>query len=208
MTDPASDPATGTATGTATEAAPDPGPDDSMLDEAWLSAPKKRSRLRLVLCLVLAASLCFLGGAVTQKYLGASASPAAGGLPMGGAGGGLPEGFPGGSGGAPEGFPGSMGGAPSGSGGSGGSGATDAAESADAVIGTVVKVRKNGWVVEDLGGTRHEVAFEDGTTVVREQQLATGDVKAGDLVHVTGTDGADGLQAGEVVLRNQQRKED
>ena len=55
--------------------------DDPVLDEEWLAAPRRRSRLRLALAATLAAALCFLGGVLVQQQLGtasASSPPPAG----------------------------------------------------------------------------------------------------------------------------------
>lgn len=162
--------------------------DDTMLDEEWLAAPRKRSRARLVMASALVASLCFLGGALTQKHLGADEAAAAGpgGLPAGipeGLGAGMPDGFPGGQQGAA---------APS---------AGAAADAEDQVIGTVVEKKGDVWVVEDLGGTRHDVSVTDDTQVVREARLTPSRVKAGDRVQITGVTSNDRLQAADITLR-------
>ena len=94
--------------------------------------------------------MCFLGGSLTQKYFGAddSSTAAAGG----------PGGFPAG---VPEGFPGGgAGGLPATSG--VGAGAAPVEEDpSDSVIGTVVEIKGDTWVVEDLGGERHEVTVAE-----------------------------------------------
>lgn len=170
--------------------------DDPMLDDEWLAAPAKRSRVRAVLVVALAAAVCFLGGALVQKEFGtASASEAAG--PAGLAGGQLPEGLPEGMG--PGGVPGGLpGGVPGGSEDPSGTSADDAGGS---VIGEVVEVRGDVWVVEDLGGERHEIKVGDDTDVVRETNVESGQVKVGDPVDVTGINSDGRLQADEVILR-------
>ena len=156
--------------------------DDRLLDEAWLAAPARRSRVRMVLAALLAASVCFLGGALVQKHFGAAASGAS-----------ASPAFPDFAGGAPSGFPG---GAPTG--GDTGSGAAD---ETDSVIGTVVEIRDGEWVVEDLGGNRHTITVDEETSVIREEKLTLDDVKNGDLVQVTGTTSKKKLQADDITLR-------
>lgn len=159
--------------------------DDPMLDDEWLAAPAKRSRLRGVLVVALAASVCFLGGALVQKELGTASTSGAAAVPSGFPGGQLPEGLPEGLG---------QGGLP-------GDQATTTDDDTESVIGKVVEVRGNVWIVEDLGGTRHEVQVGDDTDVVRESRLKPSQVKVGDPVDVTGTDNDGRLQADEVTLR-------
>lgn len=167
--------------------------DDPMLDDEWLAAPAKRSRVRAVLVVALAAAVCFLGGALVQKQFGtASASEAAG--PAGFGGGQLPEGLPEGMG--QGGFPG--GGVPDAPEDTGGTTADDPSAS---VIGEVVEVRGDVWIVEDLGGERHQVEVGDDTDVVRETSVKPDQVKVGDPVDVTGTNSDGRLQADEVTLR-------
>lgn len=158
-----------------------------MLDEEWLAAPKKRSRIQLTMVGLLIASLCFLGGSLTQKYFGADDSSSAaqgvpGGLPAG-----LPDGFP--AGGLPATNEGGASTAP----------AED--ESSDSIIGTVVEIKGDTWVVEDLGGKRHEVTVAKDTDVTRETRITTDDIKTGDRVQVTGTTKAKQLQADSVTQR-------
>lgn len=164
--------------------------DDTMLDEEWLAAPRKRSRSRLVMASALIASLCFLGGALTQKTFGVddAAAAAPGGLPPG-----MPEGL--GAGSLPSGFPGA-----------GGQGSdaptTDAgSDTEEQVIGTVLEKNGDVWVVEDLGGTRHDVAVTDDTAVVRETRLTPARVRTGDRVQITGASRDDQLQASDITLR-------
>ncbi|MFA6576901.1 MAG: hypothetical protein WCS84_15875 [Nocardioides sp.] len=159
--------------------------DDPMLDDEWLAAPQKRSRLRTLLVLALAAAVCFLGGALVQKHYGTASTSAAAAGPSGFAGGQLPEGLP-------EGF--AQGGLPADVG-----TATD--DDSQSVIGEVVEVRGDVWIVEDLGGNRHEVQVGDATDVVRESSITPSQVKVGDPVDITGTDSDGRLQADEVTLR-------
>lgn len=170
--------------------------EETMLDEEWLSAPRKRSRLRIGIVVALAGSVCFLGGALVQKQFGEDETAAASSS-------GFPEGFPGGSGGLPSGsFPGlgaasgdDQGTAPS------GQGEGSAADSEDSVIGTVVKKDGDTWVVEDLGGKRHEITVGDDARIIRESQITGDDVAKGDRVQVTGTTSGDQLRASDITLR-------
>ena len=164
--------------------------DDLPLDEEeWLAAPRRRSRLRLGLSALLAASLCFLGGALVQKHLGAEPAASAAGpgsLPGAGT-------FPGGV---------SFEGAPPGTGSSAGPVQADQDdEERDAVVGTVVSIDGDTWVVEDLGGERHEVRVTDDAHLVRETGLTPDEVAVGDRVDITGTTADDQLTAGDVTLR-------
>ena len=162
--------------------------DGPVLDEEWLAAPRSRSRLRLVLAALLAASLCFLGGVLVQKHLGPSIAAAA------------PTGFPGGAtlpdGG--QGFPGA-GELP-------GGGSTTAPDGADddqeaAVVGTVVSIDGDVWTVEDLGGTKHRVQVSDDADIVRETELTADQVAVGDRVDISGTDTDGQLTADDITLR-------
>jgi hypothetical protein len=167
--------------------------DDTMLDEAWLAAPRHRSRLRLGLATLLAASLCFLGGALVQKHFGAEASGTAAG----------PAGMPTGASGFPEGFPGAGGQLPGGAtGGTGDTGGTTETEDdTGAVVGTVVSIDGDVWTVEDLGGERHKVRVTDDSDLVRETPLTPDQVAVGDLVDVSGTTADGQLTAEDVTLR-------
>lgn len=162
--------------------------DDSMLDEEWLAAPRKRSRVRLVISAALIAAVCFLSGALAQKHLGAGDTASAPGA--------LSGGFPGGD--LPAGgFPGAA---------QQGSGAPSTrtetqTDATDQVIGTVIKKNDNVWLIEDLGGKRHEVVVAQDTDVVRETELAQALVKAGDRVQITGVERNDRLRAADITLR-------
>lgn len=166
--------------------------DDPMLDDEWLAAPAARSRLRAALVVLLAAAVCFLCGALVQKQLGAAASDTAAGA----------GGFPGGQlpGGIPEGLPETLGqgGVPGTTEDSGGSATDDAGAS---VIGEVVEVRGDRWIVEDLGGQRHAIKVGDDTDVVRETSIEPAQVEVGDPVDITGTSSGGRIQADEVTLR-------
>lgn len=165
--------------------------DEPILDEEWLAAPRSRSRLRLTLTAALAASVCFLGGALVQKHLGTDASTSAA---QG------PSGFP--SGGT---FLG--GGTLPGRGELPGAGTTDVPEpsggSADteAVIGTVLSIDGHVWTVEDLGGMKHQVRVDDDPHVVRETKLSAEQVAVGDRVDISGTTTNGQLTAKDVTLR-------
>ncbi len=110
--------------------------DTGMLDEEWLAAPTKRSRSRMTMVALLVAAMCFLGGSLTQKYFGAddSSTAAAGG--PGGFPAGVPQGFPGGGAG---GFPATSG---------VGVGTAPVEEDpSDSVIGRVLEIKGDTWVV-------------------------------------------------------------
>lgn len=163
-------------------------PDDAMLDEAWLAAPRQRSRLRISLVTLLAASVCFMGGVLVQKHFGAESSAQVGGRPTGA--GGLPQGLP-------EGFPAAGGGMPGGTTG----GASAPEDDTDAVVGTVVSIDGDVWTVEDLGGKTQEVRVTDASDLVRETSLTPDEVAVGDLVDISGTTDAGQLTAEDVTLR-------
>lgn len=156
--------------------------DDPMLDDEWLAAPVKRSRSRVVLVGALAAAVCFLGGALIQKHFGSDPAAGAAAGPGGFTGGQLPEGLP-------EGLPEDV-----------GQGGLPDADSGS-VIGEVVEVRGNVWIVEDLGGERHEIKVVSDTDVIRETSVQPAQVKVGDPVDITGTNKDGQLQADEVTLR-------
>lgn len=166
---------------------------DPMLDDEWLAPPARRSRLRIALVVTLAAAVCFLAGALAQKHLGAETAAETAAGPPGFAGGGLPEGLPEGIG--QDGFPG--GGAPSTSTGD----EATADDTGESVIGEVIKVRGDVWVVEDLGGNRHEVEVSTDTDVVRETTIEPAQVEVGDPVDIAGTTSDGRLVADEVTLR-------
>ena len=143
-----------------------------------------------------AAALCILGGVLVQQHFGAAETTTAGGLPNGFPGGGsVPSGFPGAGGGLPD-------GAQQGGGGAAPPTTSETADAgADAVIGRVVEIGGDVWVVEDLSGKRHEVRVTDQAHLVREAQLTADQVAVGDLVDVTGTTENDHLVADDVTLR-------
>lgn len=160
------------------------------IDEAWLAAPTKRSRLSITLAVLLAAAVCFLGGSLTQRHFGAEPATAAGSTGVGGLPAGIPEGLPAG------GFPGS-----------GDAAAEDESAAAvdedtsESVIGTVVETRDGIWIVEDLGGERHEIAVSTDTKLTRETAITSDDITSGDRVQITGTTLDDQLQADQVTQR-------
>ena len=61
-----------------------PSTTSTLLDEEWLAAPRRRSRLRVLLAAALAAALCFLGGVEVQQRYGTETTTTSG----------LPDGFP------------------------------------------------------------------------------------------------------------------
>ena len=164
--------------------------DDPMLDEEWLAAPVKRSRLRTVLVVTLAAAVCVLGGATIQQHFGESATAGAAAGPGGFPGGQLPAGLPEG------GFPGGLSGTSDGD-----SESAAGADETESVIGELVEVRGEIWIVQDLGGKRHRIQVGDDTDVVRETRIQLTEVSEGDLVDVSGAADNDRLQATEVTLR-------
>jgi len=160
-------------------------PETELLDEEWLSAPTRRSRLRSVLVVLLAAALVFLGGVEVQRRFGAtpSGTDSATGpsLPGGGV---LPSGLAGGPQGTPPDASGSTG--------------TDEA----AVIGTLQSVKGDVWTIKDLGGTLHEVTVSSTVRIVRETSVAASDVETGATVDISGTTGDDGqVTATTITLR-------
>lgn len=166
---------------------------DTVLEDAWLAAPTRRSRARNALLCLLAAAVVFLGGVLTQKHLGADTTTGAAGIPGAGqlpGGGVLPEGVE-----LPDGveLPGA-GTQPDVAVG-GGSGDDEA------VIGTVVAVRGDTWVVEDLGGERHRVTVDADTDVVRERDLDAADVTTGSRVDISGTADDGSIRAQDVTVR-------
>lgn len=162
---------------------------DPMLDEAWLADPSKKPRLRVVLVACLAASLCFLGGALVQKQFGT----AGGAVSMGPGGGAMPAGMPDVmSGGMPGGMPGGAA-APSDSAGE--------SDTSSAVIGKVISISGGTWTVENLGGKRQKVTISDSTTVVRESDVEADQVKVGDAVDISGKASGDQIDARKVTLR-------
>ncbi|HCB06740.1 MAG TPA: hypothetical protein DEQ43_21285 [Nocardioides bacterium] len=150
-----------------------------MDDAAWLAEPPKRSRLRLVLVVLLVTAVVFLAGVQVQKRWGVAGTDAAA------AAGGLPAGFtpPSDGGGFPRLDTGQ---------GSGDTGATDApaAETdsdAAAVIGTLVSVKDGVWTVEDLGGTEHTITVGNDVQIVQESTLTADQVASGSTVDISGT---------------------
>jgi hypothetical protein len=135
---------------------------DDALEDAWLSDPPRRSRMRSVLVGVLAAALVFLAGVETQQRYGvggastSAAGPADGFTP--------PSGFP-------SGFP---------------SGSASASTGTAAVIGKVVEVHGDRWTVKDIGGTTHQVTIT-GAKLVEEMSVEASAVKRGATVTVAGS---------------------
>lgn len=174
---------------------------DPVLDEEWLATPKRRSRTRLVLVGLLAASVCFLGGALAQRHFGSTSAATSGLGPSAGLPSGMPSGFPGGSGGFPGAGQSGAAASEEATGGSGAAGGSGAGGGADAVIGAVVRIRGGTWIVEDLGGKRHVITVSSATEVVRERRLTTEQVKTGQTVNITGTPSGGRLAADHVTLR-------
>jgi len=80
-------------------------------------------------------------------------------------------------------------------------GTGDTADDTDAVVGTVVSIDGDVWVVEDLGGERHEVRVTDESDLVRETPLTPEEVAVGDRVDISGTTTEGQLTAEDVTLR-------
>lgn len=181
---------------------PNPAPyDDPLLDEEWLAAPQRRSRLRTLLVLLLGASLLFLAGTQAQRQFGpsSSAGTATAFSPPGGA---APSGFPGGArpGGAGTGSGDSGTGASAGAGAGAGTGDVGST-STSALIGTVVSIKGDRWTVKDLGGKTHVVRVPTGTQVVRETPVAANKVARGATVDISGSTTGGSLSASAITVR-------
>lgn len=171
--------------------------DDSLLDEEWLAAPRRRSRLRTVLVLLLGASLLFLAGTQVQRHFGPSSSSGNAAAFTPPVGGGAPSGFPGGA--APGGDVGAGAGNP-GAGAETGSG--DAGSTAtSSIIGTVVSTKGDRWTVKDLGGKTHIVRVPTTAQVVRETPVAADKVTRGSTVDISGTTSGGSLSASTITVR-------
>jgi hypothetical protein len=165
-------------------------PEIDILDAAWLSAPVRRSRFRMVLLAALAVLLMFLGGVEAQKRWGSGGSASTSGRLNGAT---LPaEGF--------SGFPGGGIGTPSGTSSSSRSGTTSGT-STPAVIGTLTRIHGHTWTVKDLGGTTHTVQVTGATTLTRPLGHATGPIRTGTSVTVTGTTTGDTVAATAITIR-------
>jgi hypothetical protein len=142
------------------------------LDDPWLAEPPKRSKLRVVLVVLLAAAGVFYAGVEVQERYGTTGDPsnAAAGTftPPSGAG------FPGG---------GQLPGGGTGTTGTGdqGNGTADTTD----VIGTVVSLKGSKLVVEDFGGKKHTIDLGSDVRVVLETEGKTSDLRAGTTVQVT-----------------------
>src|SRR4051794_35883392 len=159
-----------------------------LLDEEWLAAPSRRSRLRAALVVLLAAALVFLAGVEVQRRYGAASSAADSAATPSFPRGGLPTGFPGGG---PQGIQS----VPTAS-------ATSGSADQASVIGTVESVKGDVWTIKDLGGKVHKVTVDTTVRIVRETSVDAADVVAGATVDVTGTSGADGaVTATTITLR-------
>ena len=159
---------------------------NDVLDEEWLSAPARRSRLRAVLVALLAGSLVFLAGVEVQRCYGAPSSATGSATTPSFPGGTLPTGLPGGGPQVTQ---------PDAS---ASSGAGDHA----AVIGTVQSVKGDVWTVKDLGGHLHKVTVSTTVRIVRETSVAAADVETGATVDIAGTTGSDGtITAATITLR-------
>ena len=144
------------------------------LDDPWLAEPPRRSKLRLVLVILLTAAMVFYGGVEMQKRYGTASSAAATGLPTGST---PPDGanLPG------DGqFPG--GGTGDDSTGDQGTGTSDSSS----VIGTVVSLKGDRLVVKDFGGKKHTIVLDSDVRVVLETTGSADDVKRGSTVQVDG----------------------
>jgi hypothetical protein len=164
------------------------------LDDPWLAEPPKRSRLRLLLVVMLSAALVFYAGVEVQKQYGAATGTnAATGAQTGTFT--PPDGaaFPGGGQ-----LPGSGTGTDSTD--NGNQGSEDSG--ASTVIGTVVSLKGDKLVVEDFGGTKHTITLGAEVRVVLETAGDSGDVKRGSTVQVNGqTDDQGQVTATTITVR-------
>ena len=155
------------------------------LDDPWLAEPRKRSRLRLVLVVLLGAALVFYAGvAVQQRYGAATGTDAATGPLAGGFT--PPDGaaFPGGGQLPADGT------------------GTDSTDGATSVIGTVVSLKDDKLVVEDFGGTKHTITLGVDVRVVLETAGSSDDVTRGSTVQVSGqADDQDQITATTITVR-------
>jgi len=152
-------------------ATPDVDPETEVVEPDWLAAPPHRSRGRIVLLVVLALLLVFLGGVEVEKRWGADDAsslslPSRGSFPAGGLG-----------------NLGSGSDTPTQT-----SGGTDGeSNSTPAVIGTVTRIRGHVWTVRDLGGKAHTVKVTGKTTLTRPITDASTRLRTGSRVTVIGT---------------------
>lgn len=163
--------------------------DQELLDEPWLADTHRRSRARVVLLALLSAALVFLAGAQVQRHFGATSSQSGAAATIPASGTGFPGGIPSGAGipGASGNIPGGGGGAAQGSvGDESDQGTVGDGTGSAAVIGEVVSVKGDTWIVKDLGGKKHTVTVASSTTVVRQQHVSARTVKPGQTVNVSG----------------------
>jgi hypothetical protein len=164
------------------------------LDDPWLAEPPKRSRLRLVLVVLLAAALVFYAGVEVQKRYGATTGTNAAAGPQAGSftppdGAALPGGgqLPGGGTGTDSTDTGNQ---------------RSQDSAASTVIGTVVSLQGDKLVVEDFGGTKHTITLGADVRVVLETAGDSDDVKRGSTVQVSGqADGQDQVTATTITVR-------
>jgi hypothetical protein len=164
------------------------------LDDPWLAEPPQRSRLRLLLVVLLAAALVFYVGVEVQRRYGAATGTDAASGPLSG-GFTPPDGaaFPGGGQ-----LPG--GGTGTDSTDTGNQGSAD--PGATTVIGRVVSLKGDKLVVEDFGGTRHTITLGAQVRVVLETAGSSDDVKRGITVQVSGqADDQDQVTATTITVR-------
>jgi hypothetical protein len=164
------------------------------LDDPWLAEPPKRSRLRLVLVMLLAAAVVFYAGVEVQKQYGAATGTNAATGPQTGTFT-PPDGaaFPGGGQ-----LPG--GGTGTDSTDTGNQGSEDSG--ASTVIGTVVSLKGDKLVVKDFGGTKHTITLGADVRVVLETAGDADDVKTGSTVQVSGqADDQDQVTATTITVR-------
>jgi hypothetical protein len=149
-------------------------PDDDLeFDDAAPRRRMPRTTAALIVLVVVAAS--FTGGVIVQKRL---TSDSGSGLPDFAAGG-----FPGG---------GALPGLGSGGAAAGGGGTSGSAAELPVVVGKVVSVEGGTVVVEDLGGTKHDIRTDTTTTVTTTETVAPDQLEAGQSVRVSGTKADDG----------------
>jgi hypothetical protein len=162
-----------------------PSSSASMLDAEWLAAPRRRSRLRAALLVLVVAGLVFLGGVEVQKAFGSSSTSAgaSSGFPVGGLGGAVPGGFGGTA---------SAGSSTTSSAGTGGT---------PVLVGTVTVATAHSWTVKDLGGKTHTVHTTASTTITRPLSTTTAPISNGALVAVQGTTKGGRITASSITIR-------
>ena len=156
-------------------------PSEDIVDEPWLAAPSRRSRVRVVLVVLLLTLVLFVAGAQVQKRFGGESSASAASQPVSPVAGGQGfEGLPGQS------VPGAQGPRTSGSSSSASGDTGESSGSTPVLIGTVTATKARTWAVKDLGGHTHTVRLTSATTITRPADQAAEPVRVGSQVTVEG----------------------